>query len=100
LFGVEKAPNVLPPDERQVLAKLLPVELEKHIAVMDFLLGHLVEHLGGRGEFRAQALGKSTVDAAILLLVGDGQRQHLLLAQLGKSFHGALWLALIGSKLY
>ena len=54
----------------------------------DLLLRHLVEHLGGGGKLLAQALGEAAVDAAVLLLVGDGERQHLLLGQVGKVLHG------------
>ena len=54
----------------------------------DFLVRHLVEHLGGGGELLAQALGEAAIDAAVLLLVGDGQRQDFLLGQVGKLFHG------------
>ena len=43
------------------------------------LLGHFVEHLGrGRKGF-AQAFGKPPIDAAILVLIGDGERQDFLL---------------------
>ena len=43
------------------------------------LLGHLVENLGRGGKFVPQALGKAAVNAAVLLLIGDGERQNLLL---------------------
>ena len=42
-----------------------------------------VEHEG-----LAQPLGEATIDAAILVLVGDGQRENLLFGEFGKTFHG------------
>ncbi len=86
---VDEALDVLAADQRQVLAELLAVEIEQPGAVGDLFLRHLVEHLGGGGELLAQALGEAAVDAAVLLLVGDGQRQNFLFGQVGKSFHGA-----------
>ena len=86
---MDEALDVLAADQRQIFAEFLPVEVVEHGAVVHLLLGHLVEHLGGGGELLAQALGEAAVDAAVLFLVGDGERQHFLLGQIGKSFHGA-----------
>ena len=86
---VDEALDVLAADQRQIFAEFLPVEVVQHGAVVHLLVGHLVEHLGGGGELLAQAFGKAAVDAAVLLLVGDGERQHFLLGQVGKFLHGA-----------
>src|SRR5262249_38886186 len=39
-------------------------------------------------EIAREAFGKATIDTAVLLLVGNGKRQHVLFGQIGKSFHG------------
>ncbi len=39
------------------------------------------------GILRPQALGKAAVDAAVLVLVGDGKRQDFLLGEIGETFH-------------
>ena len=87
---VHEALDVLAADQRQIFAELLAVEVVQPGAVGDFLVRHLVEHLGGGGKLLAQPLGEAAIDAAVLLLIGDGQRQHFLLGQVGKSFHGGL----------
>ena len=53
-------------------------------------VGHLVEHLGGGGKRFAQALGKAAIDAAVLVLVGDGESQDFLLGKIGEAFHNGL----------
>jgi hypothetical protein len=58
--------------------------------VPDFLVRHLVEHLGGRGKGLAQAFGEAAIDAAVLVLVGDGKRQDFLLGEVGETFQGNL----------
>ena len=89
LLGMQEALHVLAADQRQIFAELLAVEVEQHGAVVHLFLGHLVEYFRRGGERLAQAFGEATVDAAVLFLVGDGQRQHFLLGQVGKSFHEA-----------
>jgi hypothetical protein len=42
----------------------------------------------------AQALGEASVDAAIFFLVGDGEREDFLFAEIGKSFHIGLGVGL------
>ena len=87
LLGMQEALDVLAADQRQIFAEFLAVEVVEHGAVVHLLFGHLVEHLGGGGELLAQAFGEAAVDAAVLFLVGDGERQHFLLGQVGKFFH-------------
>ncbi len=81
--------HVLAADQRQVFAEFLPVEVDTAcVRWRDLLVRHLVEHLGGGGKLLAQAFGEAAVDAAVLLLVGDGEREDFLLGQVGKAFHG------------
>ncbi len=42
----------------------------------------------------AQALGEAAIDAAVLLLVGDGERQDFLLGEIGETLH----MGLIGGE--
>ena len=79
--------DVVATDQRQIVAKLLAVEVEQHRAVMNFLLRHLVEYLGGGRKLLTQAFGKTAIDAAVFFLVGDGKREHFLLGEVGKAFH-------------
>jgi hypothetical protein len=57
--------------------------------VAHLLFRHLVEDLGGGRIFRAQPFGKAAIDAAVLLLVGDGKREDFLFGEFSKAFHGA-----------
>src|SRR5262249_2653102 len=74
--------DVLAADERQVLAELRAVKLEQHGAMAHLLVRHLVEHLCRGREVLAQSLRKAAIDAAVLLLIGDGERENLLLGQI------------------
>ena len=47
--------------------------------------------LAEAGNALAQALGKAAIDAAVLFLVGDGEREDFLLGQIGKALHMASW---------
>jgi hypothetical protein len=51
-----EALHVLAPHQRDVLAEPLPVDVDEHPAVLALLLGHAVEHLGGRRVLLAHAL--------------------------------------------
>ena len=46
---------------------------------MHFLGSHFFEHLCGVGETWPQPLGEIAVDAAVLLLVADGEGEDFLL---------------------
>ena len=87
---MDEAFDVLAADQRQVVSELLPVHVDQHGAVADFLVGHLVEHLGRGWELLAQTLGEAAIDAAVLVLAGNGQRQDFLLGKFGKAFHNGL----------
>ncbi len=43
----------------------------------------------------AQALGEAAIDAAVLVLVGDGEREDFLLGEIGKAFHGGLAIEVV-----
>ena len=79
LAVLDEAFDVLAADQRQVFAEFRAVHVEQHGAVAHLLVGHFVEHLGGGGKRLAQAFGKAAVDAAVLVLVGDGEREDFLL---------------------
>ena len=84
---LDEALDVLAADQRQIVAEFLAVEVEQHGAMAHFFVRHLVEHLGGGRKLLAQAFGEAAIDAAVLFLVGDGEREHFLLGQIGKSLH-------------
>ena len=44
------------------------------------------------GVIGAQPLGEAAIDAAVLFLVGDGEREDFLLGEVGEAFHGSLTL--------
>jgi len=87
---VDEALNVLAPDQRQILAELRSMEIEQHAAMPRFLVRHLIEDLGGGRIVLAQSLCEAAVDAAVLFLVGDSEREDLLLSELGEGLHVGL----------
>ena len=76
---LDEAFDVLAADQRQVVAEFFPIEVEQHGAMAHFLVRHLVEYLGGGRKLRAQTLGESAIDAAVLFFVGDGEGEDFLL---------------------
>jgi hypothetical protein len=97
---LDEALDVLPADQRQIVAELLAVEVVEASAVGDFLVRHLVKDCGGGREVCAQALGESAVNSAVLFLVGDGERENFLFGQVGKSFHGESLRYRRGANIY
>jgi hypothetical protein len=87
-LAVDETLDVLAADQRDVLAKLLAVQLDEPVPVAVLLLAHLVERGGGLGVAGLEPLGKVAVNAGVLLLQGDGQGKHLLLAQALERSHG------------
>ena len=85
---VDEAADILAPDQRDVLAELVPVQLQQAAAVVAFLSGHFVEHRGAAGIVVPQALGDVGVDATVLFLVGDRQGEDLAFGQVGEIAHG------------
>ena len=89
--------HVLPPNQRHVFAELETIEIEQHAAMLDLLLSHLFEHLGRARILLAQPVGEPAIDAGILLLIGDGERENFLFAQVCKTFHRGIQ---VGRTLY
>ena len=54
----------------------------------DLLFGHLVVHRRRVRIGAAQSIGEGAIDAVVLVLVGNGERQNFLFVQIGKAFHG------------
>jgi hypothetical protein len=62
-----------------MLAKSLAIDIDQTSAVFGFLGLHFLKHRdGGRISF-SQPIGKVAVDAAVLFLQADGQRQNFFL---------------------
>jgi len=80
----------LAPDQRQEIAELLAMQIEQNVAMADLLLGHLVVHFRRARISFAQRVGERAVDAAVLVLIRNGKRENVLLAQFGKGLHVAL----------
>ena len=79
--------HVLSPDQWDVFAELLAVQLDQPAAVAGFLLAHPLEHRGRGREVLAQPVRVVGVDALVFLLQGDGQRQHFALGKIVKVPH-------------
>ena len=82
-----KAPHVMAADERDVLAEFRAVHLDEPAPVLVLLRRHIREHLGRGGEVGLQPFRIVGVDARVLLLGRDGERQDLLLCQLRECLH-------------
>ena len=67
--------------------KLFAEEPVERVAVAALLLGHVVEEAGRGGKVGPQPVREALVDARILLLVGDRQRDHLALGELRQRLH-------------
>ena len=74
----DEAGHILTADERDVLAEMVPVQLDEPVAVAVFLDPHGFEGLAGRREVPADAPGQIGVDAPVFLFGLDGQREHFL----------------------
>ena len=89
---VDEAAHVLAADQRDVLAEFVAVEFEQALAVLALFLGHLGEDIGAGRVLGPQAFGDIDVDAVVLFLVGDRQREDLPLGQVGEVAHAApMW---------
>jgi hypothetical protein len=76
----------LRPEDGTVLAEPLAIKVVEHRAMAALFLGHAFEEPCGGRKFRRAGLGEALVDAAVLFLVGDGQRQNLALREFGDAF--------------
>jgi hypothetical protein len=97
-MALDEALHVLAPDQRQKFAEFLAVELEQHVVMADLLRRHLVVHRRRIRVRTAKAIRKRAVDAIVLVLIGNGERQNFSLAQIGKTLHGAASMVLRSTK--
>src|SRR5271165_2124753 len=65
-----------------MLAEFLPVEIEQRLPVPGFFGLHLFEHFRGCGIGVAEPVGEVTVDASILFLEKNRERQNLALTEI------------------
>ena len=81
--GVETR-DMLAPDQGDDLTEAGAVAFDQPVAVLVLLGGHILEHPGRAGIIGAQAFGIGAVDARVVFLGGNGEREDLLLAQIGE----------------
>jgi hypothetical protein len=79
---LDEPAHVAAPDQRDVLAEFLAEQVDQAPPVFAFLRRHFREDRGARREIRTQPVGEVGVDAAVLLLAADRQREHFPLAEL------------------
>jgi hypothetical protein len=79
--------DVLAADQRNMLAVFCDIHVEQPAAVVVLLRRHRLEHLGAGGIVLAQSERVVGVDAPILLLAADGERQQLALGEVVESAH-------------
>src|SRR5438874_13275678 len=78
---------VLAPDQRDVVAELLAVEVEEAVTVAVLLLPHSGEHPRRSGIALMHRIREVSIGTAVLLLESDGERQQLLLRQIREVLH-------------
>ena len=78
--ALDESLDVLTPNQRQKVAEFFAVQIEQHVAMAHLLLSHLVVHFGRVRVRFAQRVGEGAIDAVILVLIGDRERENLLLA--------------------
>ncbi len=83
-----EALDVLAADQRQKVAEFLAMQFEQHVAMPDLFFRHFVVHFGGVRIGGTQRAGEGAINAVILVLVGDCERENFLLVQVGETFHG------------
>jgi hypothetical protein len=69
-----KAFDVLAPDQRKKIAKLLAMEIKQQVAMLDLLFGHLVEHPRRVWIGIAKPVREGAVNMVVLVLVRDRER--------------------------
>ena len=80
-LALVKSLDVLAPDQGNTFAEALAVQFDQRSAVAVFLHRHRLEHLCRLRISFGEPVGVGAVDARVVLLGGDGQRQHFLLRQ-------------------
>ncbi len=73
-----------------MLAELGDEEVDQPAAVLVLLGRHFRENFGARRVVLEESVGEVGIDAAVLLLVADGEGQHLALGQLVEIAHGGV----------
>ena len=73
--------HVLAADQRDVRAESFGVGVDQQAPVLVLLMRHVGEDVGGVGVIVSQALGEVAVDAAVLLLVADGEGEDFAFGQ-------------------
>jgi hypothetical protein len=84
---MHEAAHILAADQRNVVAELLVKQLDQAAAMAGFLLAHAVEDRGRCRKLFAQALGIFRIDALVIFLQGNCQRQDLALRETIEAFH-------------
>ena len=64
-----------------MFAELLPVQVQQPAPMLILLRHHIGEHLCGAGIGFPQPLGDVGIDARVLLLAADGERQDFTFGQ-------------------
>jgi len=93
--ALEETLDVLAADRRQMLAEALLVHFEQAMAMAALFLGHLLEDFCRVRVTLSEVFREGHVDAAVLLLGGDRDRQHLALAEFGESLHWKIQFRII-----
>ena len=86
-LAVDEAAHVLPADVRDVVAEARLVKFQQTMAVAILLAAHLAEFGGLFGIIFLQAVGKILVDARVLFLQRDGEREDFLFGEAVECFH-------------
>src|SRR5713226_6461229 len=81
---LDESLDVLPPNQRNVLAEAVSVGLDEAGAMLRFLLAHVVEDLRGVGIRFAQTISEIAVDATVLFFQKHSQSQNLSLGKLSE----------------
>src|SRR5580700_119423 len=72
-----KTLHVLPANQRDVLTKLLPIQLDESSTVARFVTAHSLKHRSRGREILLKAFGKIGVNTLVLFFKRNGQRQSL-----------------------
>ncbi len=81
---LHEPPDILAPDERDVVAERRLEEVDQPAAVLVLLFRHLPENIGGSRKALGEAMGILAVDAPVLFFERDRERQDFALVEIGK----------------
>ncbi|MNL26761.1 hypothetical protein D3C87_1483100 [compost metagenome] len=84
-----KVANMLAADKRDAVAETLDMHVDQPLAMMALFLSHLLEHFCRVRIFFSERIGIGEIDAAIILLGGNRQRQDFLFVEGEKRTLGA-----------